>query len=340
MESSITASATGENRIKVGVRMLTLLHRDREENTHLEINEAESNVFVGRPAGLLVRLGVPGLFVHERIYDECAADVVRGCLEGINGTVFVYGQTGSGKTYMMEGASRTRASSHAPSPTSFRGSTAAWRWSGPRTTRSSGCPTPRSTTRDPGPPRAPAGRRAAGARDGKGRRFFVEGLTFSIVKNSAECMAVFEEGKAPSSGLHGHERQLLALHAIFSIVVERTTIPAAGALVARCGNEPRGPRGLRARFHELPADRKAADEPRRVDVHQRSLAAGQRVHGHDRRVNGMGKHIPFRNSTLTKLLADSIAGHTHMAMVAALSPRRRAGTRRCRACASPRACAW
>ena len=30
--------------------------------------------------------------------------------------------------------------------------------------------------------------------------------------------------------------------------------------------------------------------------------------------------IPFRNSTLTKLLADSIAGHTHMAMVAAPSP--------------------
>ena len=85
VESSITASATGENRIKVGVRMRPLLHRDREENTHLEINEAESNVFVEKPDQLTFSYdSVFGPFSsHERIYDECAADVVRGCLEGV-----------------------------------------------------------------------------------------------------------------------------------------------------------------------------------------------------------------------------------------------------------------
>uniref|UniRef100_A0A0N5A913 Kinesin-like protein n=1 Tax=Syphacia muris TaxID=451379 RepID=A0A0N5A913_9BILA len=37
------------------------------------------------------------------VFNLVAKDIVKGCIEGYNGTVFAYGQTGSGKTYTMIG---------------------------------------------------------------------------------------------------------------------------------------------------------------------------------------------------------------------------------------------
>lgn len=39
--------------------------------------------------------------VQESVYETCVKDLVEGCFEGYNATVFAYGQTGSGKTYTM-----------------------------------------------------------------------------------------------------------------------------------------------------------------------------------------------------------------------------------------------
>ena len=40
---------------------------------------------------------------QERVFEEFAKDVVDGCFEGYNGTIFAYGQTGSGKTFTITG---------------------------------------------------------------------------------------------------------------------------------------------------------------------------------------------------------------------------------------------
>jgi kinesin family protein 6/9 len=42
---------------------------------------------------------------QESVYDECGAPIVKGVLEGYNGTILAYGQTGAGKTFTMTGAS-------------------------------------------------------------------------------------------------------------------------------------------------------------------------------------------------------------------------------------------
>ncbi|KAI8807050.1 P-loop containing nucleoside triphosphate hydrolase protein [Cladochytrium replicatum] len=41
---------------------------------------------------------------QEAVYDECAGPIVRGLLDGYNGTILAYGQTGAGKTFTMTGA--------------------------------------------------------------------------------------------------------------------------------------------------------------------------------------------------------------------------------------------
>eukprot|EP00949_MAST-11_sp_MAST-11-sp1_P002733 g2733.t1 len=42
---------------------------------------------------------------QEEVYEQAASSIVQGVLNGYNGTVFAYGQTGTGKTHTMMGAS-------------------------------------------------------------------------------------------------------------------------------------------------------------------------------------------------------------------------------------------
>ena len=37
------------------------------------------------------------------VYNAFAQQIVRGCMDGVNGTIFAYGQTSSGKTHTMSG---------------------------------------------------------------------------------------------------------------------------------------------------------------------------------------------------------------------------------------------
>lgn len=39
------------------------------------------------------------------VFDVVAKDIVKGFMEGYNGTIFAYGQTGAGKTYTIQGGS-------------------------------------------------------------------------------------------------------------------------------------------------------------------------------------------------------------------------------------------
>lgn len=43
---------------------------------------------------------------QDEVYAAVGVDVVRGALDGYNGTIFAYGQTGSGKTYTITGGER------------------------------------------------------------------------------------------------------------------------------------------------------------------------------------------------------------------------------------------
>ncbi|KAJ3334227.1 hypothetical protein HDU76_006599 [Blyttiomyces sp. JEL0837] len=44
--------------------------------------------------------------ITKEVFDASASDLVKSCLEGINGTIFAYGQTSSGKTHTMHGSEK------------------------------------------------------------------------------------------------------------------------------------------------------------------------------------------------------------------------------------------
>ena len=43
---------------------------------------------------------------QEEVYDYCARDIVRQCVDGYNGTIMAYGQTGAGKTFTIAGSTQ------------------------------------------------------------------------------------------------------------------------------------------------------------------------------------------------------------------------------------------
>ena len=46
---------------------------------------------------------------QETVFDKIAKDVIDGCFDGYNGTIFAYGQTGSGKTFTITGGAERYA---------------------------------------------------------------------------------------------------------------------------------------------------------------------------------------------------------------------------------------
>jgi len=46
---------------------------------------------------------------QETVFEKIAKEVIEGCFEGYNGTIFAYGQTGSGKTFTITGGAERYA---------------------------------------------------------------------------------------------------------------------------------------------------------------------------------------------------------------------------------------
>ncbi|GBG26909.1 Kinesin-like protein [Hondaea fermentalgiana] len=69
------------------------------------VNEADGNIVMTCPNVGIRSFDVNGIFgectSQDAVYDRIGRKLVVDCLNGWNGTLFVYGQTGSGKTYTM-----------------------------------------------------------------------------------------------------------------------------------------------------------------------------------------------------------------------------------------------
>ncbi len=105
-----SSSAITKN-INVGVRVrpMTSLERERDETHAWEIDDKGNSI--SRRKGRSKRGGAKFQFDQvygpavetQEIYDKLCRHLVSSGMEGINGTMFAYGQTSSGKTYTMKG---------------------------------------------------------------------------------------------------------------------------------------------------------------------------------------------------------------------------------------------
>ncbi|XP_034061433.1 kinesin-like protein KIF21A isoform X4 [Gymnodraco acuticeps] len=96
-------SGQDESTVRVALRIRPQLAREKIEGCHIctYVMPGEPQVILGKDRSFTYDYMFDMDSQQETIYSDCTEQLIEGCLEGYNATVFAYGQTGSGKTYTM-----------------------------------------------------------------------------------------------------------------------------------------------------------------------------------------------------------------------------------------------
>jgi hypothetical protein len=251
---------------------------------------------------------------QEKIYSDTAYPIVSCVLEGYNGTIFAYGQTGTGKTFSMEGRDE---------PPELRGII-------PRSfeqifygveqhsqsqflIRASFLEIYNEEIHDL---LAKNQKHKLELKENPDSGFYVKDLTSFVVKGIDEMKQMMRAGqKNRHVGETQMNRDSSRSHSIFMIIVERCETGADGMnhitmgklnLVDLAGSERQSKTGASGdRLKEA------------TNINKSLLTLGNVISA---LVDGGNAHVPYRDSKLTKLLADSLGGNTKTVMIANIGP--------------------
>ncbi|MBN3325855.1 KIF17 protein, partial [Atractosteus spatula] len=250
----------------------------------------------------------------EQLYNEIAYPLVEGVTEGYNGTIFAYGQTGSGKSFTMQGV---------PEPPSQRGVI-------PRAfehifesiqcaentkflVRASYLEIYNEEIRDL---LGNDTKQKLELKEHPEWGVYVRDLSMHVVHSVGECERIMDQGwKNRSVGYTLMNKDSSRSHSIFTIHLEICNTDAGGKDHLRAGKLNLVDLAGSERQSKTGATGERLREATKINL---SLSAlGNVISG---LVDGRAKHIPYRDSKLTRLLQDSLGGNTRTLMVACLSP--------------------
>ena len=251
---------------------------------------------------------------QEQVYSDTGYPIVESVIQGYNGTIFAYGQTGTGKTFTMEGEENPHEN-RGIIPRSFEQIFYAVAQS-PDTEfliRVSFLEIYNEEIHDL------LSQDAATKLDVKENvdtGFYVKDLNLSIVKGIEKMSEIMISGrKNRHTGQTNMNRDSSRSHSIFSIVIERSEQGADGMnhiragklnLVDLAGSERQSKTGSSGdRLKEA------------TNINKSLLTLGNVISS---LVDGTSTHVPYRDSKLTKLLADSLGGNTKTLMIANIGP--------------------
>ncbi|CAG2224103.1 KIF17 [Mytilus edulis] len=238
--------------------------------------------------------------VTENIYNEIAYPLVEGVCEGYNGTIFAYGQTGCGKSFTMQGI---------VDPPTQRGVI-------PRTfdhifetvsviegtkflLHASYCEIYNEEIRDLLSKDVKA---KLDLHEHPDKGVYVNGLTMHPVHNVADCEKIMERGwKNRATGATLMNADSSRSHSIFSVMLEMSQQDEAGEDHIRAGKLNLVDLAGSERQAKTGATSARLKEATKINL---SLSALGNVIS--ALVDGKSKHIPYRDSKLTRLLQDSL----------------------------------
>ncbi|EEY54861.1 kinesin-like protein [Phytophthora infestans T30-4] len=246
---------------------------------------------------------------QRQFYDESGYPLVESIFDGYNGTIFAYGQTGCGKTHTMQGKD---------SPPELRGviplsfdhifDTINADTTREYMVRASYLEIYNEDIRDLLNDDA---KKKLDLKESADGIVYVKDLTEIVVRDVESMNNVMSRGfKNRTVGATLMNEGSSRSHSIFTVVVETSeTIGGqdhfkAGKLnlVDLAGSERQSKTGATGN---------------RLKINLSLSALGNVISA---LVDGKGKHIPYRDSKLTRLLQDSLGGNTKTLMVAAVSP--------------------
>ncbi|XP_075762695.1 kinesin-like protein KIF17 isoform X7 [Pelodiscus sinensis] len=250
----------------------------------------------------------------EQIYNDIAYPLVEGVTEGYNGTIFAYGQTGSGKSFTMQGITDPppqkgiipRAFEHIFESVQCAENTKFL-------VRVSYLEIYTEDIRDL---LGADTKQKLELKEHPEKGVYVKGLSLHTVHNVAQCERIMETGwRNRAVGYTLMNKDSSRSHSIFTINMEIYAVDERGEdhlraaklnLVDLAGSERQSKTG---------ATGERLKEATKINL---SLSALGNVIS--ALVDGRCKHIPYRDSKLTRLLQDSLGGNTKTLMVACLSP--------------------
>ncbi|KAJ0393587.1 hypothetical protein P43SY_001146 [Pythium insidiosum] len=250
---------------------------------------------------------------QRQFYDESGYPLVESIFEGYNGTIFAYGQTGCGKTHTMQGKDNP-PELRGVIPNSFDHifETIQADPSKEYMVRASYLEIYNEEIRDL---LSDDQKRKLDLKEAADGSVFVKELTEVVVSDVDSINRVMNKGfKNRTVGATLMNEGSSRSHSIFTVVVEVSEKIdgedrfKAGKLnlVDLAGSERQSKTG---------ATGNRLKEGCKINL---SLSALGNVIS--ALVDGKGKHIPYRDSKLTRLLQDSLGGNTKTLMVAAISP--------------------
>ncbi|KAM3843789.1 kinesin-like protein KIF17 [Vipera latastei] len=250
----------------------------------------------------------------EQIYNEIACPVIEGVTEGYNGTIFAYGQTGSGKSFTMQGIQDPptqrgiipRAFEHLFESVQCAENTKFL-------VRASYLEIYNEEIRDL---LGPNTKQKLELKEHPEKGVYVKGLSQHTVHSITQCERIMETGwKNRAVGYTLMNKDSSRSHSVFTINMEIYVVDERGQdhlrasklnLVDLAGSERQSKTG---------AVGERLKEATKINL---SLSALGNVIS--ALADGRCRHVPYRDSKLTRVLQDSLGGNTKTLMVACLSP--------------------
>ncbi|XP_030319631.1 kinesin-like protein KIF17 [Calypte anna] len=250
----------------------------------------------------------------EQIYNEIAYPLVEGVTEGYNSTIFAYGQTGSGKSFTMQGiVDPSTQKGIIPRAFEHIFESIQCAENAKFLVRASYLEIYNEDIRDL---LGADTKQKLELKEHPEAGVYVKGLSLHTVHSVAQCEQLMELGwRHRAVGYTLMNKDSSRSHSIFTVNVEICTVDQQGQdhlraaklnLVDLAGSERQSKTG---------ATGERLKEATKINL---SLSALGNVIS--ALVDGRCKHIPYRDSKLTRLLQDSLGGNTKTLMVACLSP--------------------
>ncbi|PYH97006.1 kinesin-domain-containing protein [Aspergillus ellipticus CBS 707.79] len=263
---------------------------------------------------------------NAKVYDAAAKRLVRRVMEGYHGTVFAYGMTGTGKTFSMQGT----ATSPGVIPLAITDIFSFIRETPHREflLRVSYLEIYNEKIHDllsasvSNGPTAPQQEEIKLREDSK-RGVYATPLKEEIVQSPTQLLRVIARGDhARRTGSTQFNSRSSRSHAVVQIVVEsRERVPTGVSQDRRSGLVPGGVRVSTLSLIDLAGSERAADDKERrtegAHINKSLLTLGTIISklSESRDRNGgttdkEGKHLPYRDSKLTRLLQPALSGNS------------------------------
>ncbi|XP_063701606.1 osmotic avoidance abnormal protein 3 [Culicoides brevitarsis] len=262
----------------------------------------------------------------EAIYNDICYSLVESVLEGYNGTIFAYGQTGCGKSHTMTGPSEIFEKS-TPELNAQRGiisrsfehifEAIAVATDVRYLALVSYLEIYNENIRDLLNPSADTNNLQLKELPGEG--VTVHNLSMHTVQNVRECEQLLIQGnKNRMVGATLMNAGSSRSHSIFTISVEQVSINNKDANDK--GNIKKGKLNLVDLAGSERQAKTGATGDRLKEATKINLSLSALGNVISALVDGKTKHIPYRDSKLTRLLQDSLGGNTKTLMIACISP--------------------